>query len=134
MTPRRRKRHAVAAWLGIVALVIQALIPALLAAEVQLAGGEGGQGPFTLCAFGHLHARSAPDPGGTSGSPQHDEDMGATCPVCIALLASPPFTAPGAVVLPLPAGYPVEALTATAGQARLTLATAAYRSRAPPIG
>lgn len=134
MIPRRRKRIAVAAWLAIVALGIQALIPSLLAAEIQLAGTEGRGSLFTLCAFGHLHQTADHDGDNGSGTPQHDEGIGAACPICIALLASPPFTAPALIVLPLPAGDPVDGLVAAARQGRLTLTIAAYRSRAPPIG
>ncbi len=133
MTPRRRQRIAVAAWLGIVALAIQALIPALLAAEIQLADAEGRHSSFALCAFGHIHATADHDEGGGNGTSHHDAATG-TCPICIALLASPPFTAPDLVVLPAPVGYPLDALVAAARQGRRALAAAAYRSRAPPLG
>ncbi len=133
MPSRRRQRIAVAAWLGVVALAIQALSPALLAAEIQLADAEGGRSPFALCAFGHVDTAADRDGGGGSATSHHDAATG-TCPICIALLASPPFTAPDLVVLPAPAGYALDALVAAARQGRRALAAAAYRSRAPPLG
>jgi hypothetical protein len=60
MRPRKRPRIAFAAWLGIFALAIQALIPALLAAEIEIAGQEHGASVFTLCAFGHHRAHRQP--------------------------------------------------------------------------
>ena len=134
MMPGRPKRIAVAAWLAIIALGIQALIPSLLAAEIQLAGAEGRTSLFTLCAFGHAHPATDHDGDNGSGTSQHDQEIGAACPICIALLASPPFTAPALIVLPLPAGNAVDGLVAAAHEGRVALTTAVYRSRAPPIG
>ena len=135
MTPRKRSRIAFAAWLGIVALAIQALIPALLAAEIDIAGREGGASIFTLCAFGHVHVDSTHDGQGGTDTPQHDDELGAACPICIALIASPAFTAPTPVALPLPMASAIAALARIDGQeAPLRFATTAYRSRAPPIG
>ena len=135
MRPRKRPRIAFAAWLGIIALAIQALIPALLAAEIEIAGNEHGASVFTLCAFGHLHVATTRDEPGGTDTPQHDEELGAPCPICIALIASPAFTAPPQVALPLPLANAVAALAPIDGQeAPVRLAATAYRSRAPPIG
>lgn len=133
MRPRKRTRIAFAAWLGIVALAIQALIPALLAAEIEIAGKEHGASVFTLCAFGHVHVGTTGDD--QDGTPQHDEGLGAPCPICIALIASPAFTAPPQAALPLPPASAIAALAPTDGQeAPVRLAITAYHSRAPPIG
>ncbi|HEX6840819.1 MAG TPA: DUF2946 family protein [Stellaceae bacterium] len=135
MTPRKRSRIAFAAWLGVVALAIQALIPALLAAEIEIAGREHGASAFTLCAFGHVHLATTHDEPGGTHTPQHDDGLGAPCPICIALIASPAFTAPAPVALPLPLASPIAALAPSDGQeAPVRFATTAYRSRAPPIG
>jgi hypothetical protein len=133
MRPRKRPRIAFAAWLGIVALAIQALIPALLAAEIDIAGTERGASVFTLCAFGHVHFATPHDEQGGKDAPQSDEGLSAPCPICIALIASPAFTAPPQIALPLPVAGTVDALVATDGQAPLRFVTVAYRSRAPPI-
>jgi hypothetical protein len=135
MRPRKRPRIVFAAWLGIIALAIQALIPALLAAEIEIAGQEHGASVFTLCAFGHLHVATTHDEPGGTNTPQHDEELGETCPICIALIASPAFTAPAQVALPMPLASAIAALAPIDGQeAPVRFATTAYRSRAPPIG
>jgi len=135
MRPRKRPRIAFAAWLGIVALAIQALIPALLAGEIEIAGREHGAGVFTLCAFGHLHVAATHDEPGGTNTPQQDDERGAACPICIALIASPAFTAPAPVALPLPLASPIAALAPSDGQeAPARFAATAYRSRAPPVG
>lgn len=135
MGPRKRSCTAFAAWLGIVALAIQALIPALLAAEIEIAGRERGASVFTLCAFGHVHLAAAHDAPGGTDTPQHDDGLGVPCPICIALIASPAFTAPPQVALPLPMASAIDALAPSDGQeAPVRFATTAYRSRAPPAG
>ena len=134
MRPRKRPRIALAAWLGIVALAIQALIPALLAAEIEIAGEERGASVFTLCAFGHIHVPTQHDEQDGKNTPPSDEGLSAPCPICIALIASPAFTAPPQIALPLPVAGTVEALDPTDGQALLRFVTAANRSRAPPVG
>ena len=135
MTPRKRSRIAFAAWLGIVALAIQALIPALLAAEIEVAGREHGASAFTLCAFGHVHLATTQDKPGSTDTPQHDDGLGAPCPICIALIASPAFTAPPPVAVPLPVASAVAALAPRDGhETPVRFATTAYRSRAPPVG
>jgi len=135
MRPRKRLRFAFAAWLGIAALAIQALIPALLAAEIDIAGKEGGGSVFTLCAFGHLHVATPHEEQEGKNTPQPDDGPDAICPICIALLASPAFTAPPQIAVPLPviAGT-VATLIPPERQIPVRLVAAAYRSRAPPIG
>jgi len=135
MRQSKRLRSAFAAWLGIVALAIQALIPALLAAEIEIADREHGASVFTLCAFGHVHLATTHDEPGGSNTPQHDGKLGAACPICIALIASPAFTAPAPVALPLPLASAIAApAPIDAQEAPVRFATSAYRSRAPPIG
>jgi hypothetical protein len=135
MRPRKRSRIAFAAWLGIVALAIQALIPALLAAEIEIAGREHGASVFTLCAFGHIHLATTHDGSSGTDTPQHDGELGAACPICIALIASPAFTAPSPVALPLPPASAIAALAPIDGrEAPARFAITGYRSRAPPVG
>ena len=133
MRPRKRPRIAFAAWLGIVALAIQALIPALLAAEIDIAGTERGASVFTLCAFGHAHFATPHDEQGGKDTPQSDEGLSAPCPICIALIASPAFTTPPQIALPLPVAGTIDAPAASDGQTSLRFVAAAYRSRAPPV-
>jgi Protein of unknown function (DUF2946) len=131
---RRRPRRiaAFAAWLGMIALAVQALIPVLVAAEIQIAATEPGKSVFTFCAFGHLHV-AQPAADGSPSTPTGDEDQGSVCPICVALQAAPPFTAPGQIALPVPVALPVTIVIADALPAAKIVATAAYRSRAPPL-
>jgi hypothetical protein len=129
MSSRRSQRISIAAWLGILSLAIQALVPALLAAEIRLAQSEQGQSIFTLCAYGHLHTHAAQQEGDT---PSHDDDIGTICPICIALLASPTFTAPPEIALPLPAVAHVESADESPCAFPRATYAAAYHSRAPP--
>jgi Protein of unknown function (DUF2946) len=132
MVRSRPKRFALAAWLGMIALAVQSLIPVLLAAEIQIAATEPGKSVFTLCAFGHIHV-APPAADGSTPTPAGDEDQGTVCPICIALQAAPPFTAPAQIALPVPVALPLAIVVADAQPAARIVATAAYRSRAPPL-
>ena len=130
---RGRRLQRVAAWLGLVAFAIQAVVPLLVAAEIGLADRAGRHSIFELCAFGHVHVV---DPDGSlpgkSGGKGH-EDLGAVCPICVALHAAPAFTAPVLVALPLPSSGSIDTPTVAAPPILRPLTFAAYRSRAPPI-
>jgi hypothetical protein len=127
----RPKRIALAAWLGLLALAVQSLIPVLLAAEIEIAATQSGKSVFTLCAFGHIHVAQGSD--GKAPDSTGDEDHGTVCPICIALQAAPPFTTPPQIALPLPAAQPLEIVVAHTRPAAKHVTTAAYRSRAPPL-
>jgi hypothetical protein len=128
----RPKRIAFAAWLGLLALAVQSLIPVLLAAEIEVASTQSGKSVFTLCPFGHIHV-AQPAGDGKAPASTGDEDQGTVCPICIALQAAPPFTAPPPVALPVPVALPLEVVVAEARPAANNVTTAAYRSRAPPL-
>jgi hypothetical protein len=129
----RPKRIAFAAWLGLLALAVQSLIPVLLAAEIEVASTQSGKSVFTLCPFGHIHVAQGAAGDGKAPASTDDEDQGTVCPICIALQAAPPFTAPPPVALPLPAALPLEIVLAEARPSATNVTTAAYRSRAPPL-
>jgi hypothetical protein len=128
---RRKPRRAVAAWLGLFALVLQTLVPLLVAGEIADAAKAGDHSVFELCLFGHLHQGP---PAGAPGGDRHSGDAGDLCPLCVALHASPVFTTPTVAALPLPAvqaiGTPLPPHQRSAGR----IASAASRSRAPPNG
>jgi hypothetical protein len=132
MAGSRPKRIAFAAWIGLLALAVQSLIPVLLAAEIELAAHQPGKSVFTLCPFGHIHVAEPSADGKAPDSKDH-EDHGTICPICVALQAAPPFTAPPQIALPLPMALPVDIAVAELHPAAQTVATAAYRSRAPPL-
>jgi len=128
-----RRLQRVAAWLGLLAFAVQAVVPLLVAAEIGLAAQSGTRSIFELCAYGHVHVvdhdASAP---GKSGDQGHDDD-GAICPICVALHAAPVFTAPTLVALPLPVAVGIEAPAVVTTETPRAPALAAYRSRAPPL-
>lgn len=137
MGMRRLKRSAFAGWLAVIALSIQALIPALLAAEINVADSGSG-GLFTLCAYGHLHLATHHHEAGSSDHPYEGDQgegwAGALCPICVALLASPIFTATPPVFLPLPQSRPIEVVGDSDPSFAVASFQAFYRSRAPPFG
>src|SRR6185437_85450 len=73
----------VAAWLGLLAFAVQAVVPLLVAAEIGLAAQSGTRSIFELCAYGHLHAVShdASSPGKSGDPGHHDDDT--ICPICV---------------------------------------------------
>ena len=125
----RRQRRRFAAWLGLFALALQALVPLLVAGEIALATRSGDHSVFELCAFGHVHEEGAP---GKAGG--HDEDRGTVCPICVALHAAPVFTPATVASLPVPAFRGIAIAAVAAPLPPRILAETAYRSRAPPLG
>lgn len=125
----RRQGRAIAAWLGLFAFFLQSLIPLLVAAEVSLAANSGEHSVFELCPMGHVH-------GGTDqpGKSHGDDDGCGLCPICLALHASPAFTAPAIAALPVPIVRAIVTAAVAPHQIPRLVATAAYRSRAPPFG
>jgi hypothetical protein len=127
MTARRQRRRF-AAWLGLAALALQALVPLLVAGEIALAARAGDERVFELCAFGHLHEEGVP------GKPGRDEDRGTLCPICVALHAAPVFTPAAAASLAVPAFHGIEIRVAATRLPAPRFAYSFYRSRAPPLG
>ncbi|MGO8917459.1 MAG: DUF2946 domain-containing protein [Stellaceae bacterium] len=130
----RRQRSAIAAWLGLVALAIQGVVPLLVAVEISLAAGAGEDSVFEICEYGHLHAATPHEERAPGQSHHHDGDDGALCPICIALHASPVFTAPTTLALPLPVVREIASAVPEMRRSLRLVALVAYRSRAPPIG
>jgi hypothetical protein len=128
----RRQGRAIAAWLGLFAFLLQSVVPLLVAAEISLAASAGEHSVFELCPMGHVHG-VAGHPGGR-GKSQGDDDDGGLCPICIALHASPVFTAPAAAALPVPVSHDIVTAPAASRPAPRLVALSAYRSRAPPFG
>jgi hypothetical protein len=132
---RRKQRRAVAACIGLFALVLQTLVPLLVAGEFAAAAKAGDHSVFELCLFGHVHEVVPPDATGAPGTAdRHGRGAGDLCPICIALHASPVFTTPTVAALPLPALQEIAAALPPQQQSAGFLAAAAYRSRAPPLG
>jgi len=124
--PRRSERHGLAAWLGLMAIAIQAFVPLLVAGEISLAASGADTAIFDQCPFYQ-------DAGGAPGTAEHHHGHGGLCPICLALLASPAFTQPATVPLPLPVATAVAVRPAETPLAARPALRVAYRSRAPPL-
>jgi hypothetical protein len=140
----RRQRHArtVGSWLAFAAVLIQALIPNIVAVEIALAADAGIAVGFLECPFGHVHeAALAPATGGDrhadTGAPADDptDRQGLTdgCSICLALHTGGQFTAP--VVFHVAAPYPLPRAVLVArhhDDAAALFVHAGYNARAPP--
>jgi len=126
-----------AAWLGLLALAINALVPVHLAFDLaealaparHSADGEAGSAERHLLALlsGHREADSPAQEHGRHGHPDHHG-----CPVCSAFGALTGLTLPTPVLLPIAdATGLTAALPATEIEPAGT--PVGYRSRAPPI-
>ncbi len=136
--PNRLRLGAIAAWLGVVALGFNALVPIHLAFDLAHTFATGGPRrgisagehnlEWRVWALVTGHDEPEGKPGGHDG-PHHHAD----CAVCSSLGTLAGF-APAAIV-PLPVPIRVEApilLAAIASEPPAAPAVA-YRSRAPPI-
>ena len=119
MPPMRHRRHRwflSRAALAMFAVVVQTLLPFVLAAAIA-----GAAGATPIC-----HAGS--DTGHKSGQP----NPASTCPICTALAASAAIAAPAPPALPLPQAIVTRAAPEIATVFTDPSAPASYRSRAPP--
>lgn len=124
----RGKRLAIITWLGGLALIVQAMLPFLVAIEIKVATL---QSPY-ITATGDALCRADRDNSPTGGDGDHGKHPHAICPLCAALATAQAFTTPSAIELPLPIAV------ATIGRARPLAGTAAttdlhpYEARGPP--
>jgi hypothetical protein len=130
MRLRRLRHNSWAAWFGVVALVLNALVPVHLAfdlADVLGAAphhGAGSQWRLLARLTGHR----------ASG---HDRDHGShrppDCPVCSALGSLGGLAPAAAPQLSLPVPVAAAPAILPPEERRAVAAVAAYRSRAPPV-
>jgi Protein of unknown function (DUF2946) len=138
MRPDRPRLGAIAAWLGMIALGLNALVPVHLAFDLahglgpgehhegMCAGGRYLEWPWLALLSGHLHAAGKSD---RHGKHHH----GAACPVCGSLGTLAGFAPTAGAALPVP--VPIAAaipVAATAGEPD-SAPLAGYRARAPPL-
>ena len=130
-----------AAWLGVFALALNALVPIHLAFDLAAAFGAAQPSrahsvaddrEWSVLAQLSGHGQTDADSPERGKSHQHGKGQPTPCQICSALGALAGFVPAAAVALPLPPPAPVPtALAAIGGEpARVPLA---YRSRAPPI-
>jgi hypothetical protein len=106
--------------LAMVAVVIQALLPFVIAADIIVADAP------PICSIASADNRD-------HHRPDHHRDSGGTCPICAALAAAAAIATPTTPIIPPPrfAGTMVSIAVARVGP-DLDLPTS-YRSRAPPL-
>jgi hypothetical protein len=131
----RPKLKAIAAWLGILALSVNALVPIHLAFDLADAlAGESHEraspwhqhdGRQLLAALAGHH-----DSGGKSGAPSNRSHT--DCFVCGSLSALAGFAGSAAIALPTPAMVDTPMSLAAATVELRGASAFAYRSRAPP--
>jgi hypothetical protein len=124
---RRLRKCGAAAWLGLIALAIQTLLPIHLAfALAQPASAHSHAEHAAYLARHAAHQHDAPAPA------SHHHQL---CPICVSAHA-------GASAIALPAEPPAAPLPSAANRlgapesdtlALPAIAAAAYRSRAPPV-
>jgi hypothetical protein len=128
---------AIAAWLGILALNVNALLPVHLAFDLAdaLAGERHEQAcPWHQHDGRHLLAALAGhhDSGGKSGAPSNRSHI--DCFVCGSLSALAGFAGSAGIALPTPTLVDTRMSLAAATVELRGASTFAYRSRAPPNG
>jgi len=122
---RRERRLAIITWLGGLALIVQAMLPLLLAIEFRIAALEAPYLTATdnaLCSSGHDGPRQS----------DNRDHQHTTCPICVALAAGQAFTTPAQIDLPRPlavAAIDGDFLHAASPEAAITRP---YQARAPP--
>lgn len=134
------RRTAWAAWLGVLALALDALVPVHAAFDMADAfAGPSHAAARSLAwqvlalAVGHQPA-GRPDGDAGGDHHRHHQSHHANCAVCSAAGTLAGFAAAGGVLLPAPQPIEVSALRASAAEELRRAPVAAYRSRAPPIG
>jgi hypothetical protein len=138
MRLRELRRAAWAAWLGVLALVLDALVPVHAAFDLADAFAAPSHGAARSLAWHVLalavgHEEPDGQPGGDHHHHRHHSHH-TTCAVCSAAGTLAGFAAAAAFLLPAPHSIGVSTLLASAAEEPRRTPAAAYRSRAPPLG
>lgn len=129
----RRQRRRIAAWLGVLALVLDALVPIHLAFDLaETLGADrapiAATDPTRQLLAEFVGHESRPD------KPDRDHHHHHDCAVCAAAGMLGAFTAPPPVAHPPPTLTTQPLLLAALRAVLPGACPSAYRSRAPPIG
>lgn len=141
MRPNRLRLGAIAAWFGVIALSLDALVPIHLAFDLAHAvehrshRQDSGIAEHDLssCLLALVTGHHDEDARPGDGTKDHGKHHHADCAVCGSLATLAGFAPASAVLLAVPIHIDVPMLRAAAETARRADCTAAYRSRAPPI-
>ena len=123
MRSRQRRKRFIAAWLGLIGLAVQALLPMLLAVEIAAQ-------PFDPAAAA-LCLHDSADPAQPAPA-SHDHGLTSGCPICLSLAASVAFTAPTPLAIPLPSFVKADDYARIEADTRGQSVLPSYQSRAPP--
>jgi Protein of unknown function (DUF2946) len=130
-----KQHHAIAAWLAVVALFLNALVPIHLSFDLVAALNAGhAHGGHTALEPSHELLAKLVGYEGHRDPHGSDHHHRTNCTVCSSVSTLAAFATPSPAILPAPntAGRPV---VLTRGRATLLGASpACYRSRAPPLG
>jgi hypothetical protein len=141
MQPNRLKLGAIAAWLGVIALSLDALVPIHLAFDLahtletttHREGSSPAEHDFTwrllTLVTGH-NDEDAPSSGKTGGRGEHHHP---DCAVCSSLGTLAGFAPAATAPLSVPIRVETPILLATIAREPPGAPATAYRSRAPPI-
>jgi hypothetical protein len=121
------------AWLALLALYVQALLPMLFAAELRIAdAGGSASAALAICGGGHVSA-GAPDGGGAGAPGTGDSHSRHCCPLCTACTAiGASFIAPAEIFPAVSASWTGIVLRAGGVTADSHLRVSLYEARAPP--
>jgi hypothetical protein len=128
------------AWLAIVAMLVQILLPVLAGFEMSGAA-RARAGADGLCPLHEAAASDAPDAAaaahhraasGPSDEAPSGNGLAPCCPLCTALHAGQPFVGPADVLLPAPHVRGATDMAAAGEPAVAATYAASYSSRAPP--
>src|SRR5215470_19809031 len=123
-----------AAWLGLLALALNATLPVHLAYDLAVAFGPTHAAPAhtTQPLAGHEgHDRHHHHHNDQPAQPAHDHDK--ACQFCAAAVTLAGFAPASVAVLPTPPASALALVAPATSQFALKATPSAYRSRAPPV-
>jgi hypothetical protein len=131
----RRQRHAIAAWLAMLALLLNALVPIHLSFDlVDALNASHTHGRLNTVAPSHELLAQLVGHEGHAHQHGRDHHHRADCPVCSAASTLAGFAAPPPAMLPAPNAVARPVVLTMACTAFAGSFPAPYRSRAPPLG
>jgi Protein of unknown function (DUF2946) len=134
MLPTQLRVGAIAVWLGVIALGLNALVPIHLAFDLAHALAperhDDGDHDFVRCLLTLVTGHHDED---EDQSPAHKDHHHADCAVCGAIGTLAGFAPAAAVLLAVPILVYAPTLPTAEAGAPHTPSLAAYRSRAPPL-
>jgi len=124
-----RKVRTLGAWVSLLALYVQVMLPMLVAIELRIPNFAGPDAA-AICHSSPLAARG--DHGRATGAPSRGRDHSRNCcPLCSAM--GTPFIAPAEYFVPASSAWTRTLLRGTVSVAVLYPTALTYEARAPPL-